>query len=123
MPAKLLVVEFFDVFCLVCQKDAPVLNRLYKFIQEDPDLSKNIKMTGFALGNDPKDLAIFRQKFKVEFPLFPDPRKEIQAASKVTAVPLIVVANRNGKVLMTHAGFIENLDALLVQIRKHYKAQ
>ena len=49
VPAKLLVVEFFDVFCLVCQKDAPILNRLYKFIQEDQDLSKNIKMVGFAL--------------------------------------------------------------------------
>jgi peroxiredoxin len=123
VPAKLLVVEFFDVFCLVCQKDAPILNRLFKFIQEDQDLSKNIKMAGFALGSDPKDLAIFRQKYKVEFPLFPDPQKQVQTASKVTAVPLIVVANKSGKVLMSHRGLIENLDAFLVELRKHYKAQ
>jgi hypothetical protein len=123
VPAKLLVVEFFDVFCLVCQKDAPILNRLFKFIQEDQDLSKNIKMAGFALGSDPKDLAIFRQKYKVEFPLFPDPKKLVQTASKITAVPVIVVANKSGKVLMSHSGLIENLDAFLVDLRKHYKAQ
>jgi hypothetical protein len=123
VPAKLLVVEFFDVFCLVCQKDAPILNRLFKFIQEDQDLSKNIKMAGFALGSDPQDLAIFRRKYKVEFPLFADPKKLVQTASKITAVPLIVVANKNGKVLMSHRGLIENLDAFWVELRKHYKAQ
>ncbi len=118
IQGKLIVIEFFDVFCPVCQGNAPIVNRLFKFIQEDKDLGKNVKMAGIEMGSDPKDLAAYQQKFKVEFPLFLDPKKEIQTSAKIKNVPLLIAVDKNGKVLMSHLGRIENIDALLIEIRK-----
>jgi peroxiredoxin len=121
VPAKLLVVEFFDVFCPVCQANAPLVNRLFKFIREDKELNKNIKMLGIALENEPGDLAVYKEKFKVEFPLFPDPKKEIQTSSKVKFVPLLMVIDKNGKILMSHKGRIKEVDTFLGELRKRNK--
>ena len=121
IQGKLLVIEFFDVFCPVCQGNAPILNKLFKFIQEDKDLGKNVKMVGVELGSDPKNLVAYQQKFEVAFPLFLDPKKEIQTRSKIKNVPLLLVVDKKGKVLMSHAGRIENIDTLLIEIRKQAK--
>ena len=118
IPGKLLVMEFFDVFCPVCQGNAPVLNKLFTFIREDKDLGKNVRMMAVEMGSDPKDLAAYQQKFKVEFPLFLDPRKEIQTVSKIKSVPLLLALDKKGKILMSHTGRIENIDTLLIEIRK-----
>jgi thiol-disulfide isomerase/thioredoxin len=37
IPAKLIIIEFFNVYCPVCQKQAPVANKLYKIIQRNTD--------------------------------------------------------------------------------------
>jgi len=122
IPAKLIVVEFFGIFCPKCHQNAPVANQLYKSIKEDEELSKNIKMIGIGLASKSKEIAVYKQKFKVEFPLFPDPQKKAKKKSKVKHVPLTIVVDKSGKVLMSHLGVIENLDAFLGKIRKHHKA-
>ncbi len=118
IQGKLLVIEFFEVFCPVCLGNAPILNQLFKFIQEDKDLGNNVKMVGIEVGSDPKDLAVYQHKFKVEFPLFLDPKKEIQASLKIKNVPLLIVVGKKGKVFMSHTGRIENIDTILLEIRK-----
>ena len=55
-----------------------MVNRVYNVIKEDKNLSKDIKMIGIALGVQPKDLEVYKKTFKVEFPLFADPKKEIE---------------------------------------------
>jgi peroxiredoxin len=121
IKAKLMVVEFFDVFCPVCQKNAPMVNRLFKYIREDKELDKDVKMMGIALEGQPDDLSAYKQKFKVEFPLFSDPGKKIQSKLKINYVPIIVVVDKNGKILLNHVGLLENVDTVLTEIRK--KAQ
>jgi thiol-disulfide isomerase/thioredoxin len=125
IKTKLVLVEFFDVFCPVCQKNAPIVNRLYNVIKEDKNLGKDVKLIGIALGVQPKDLEVYRKTFKVEFPLFADPNKEIEDRVKVKVkfVPLLVLLDNKGKSLMDHTGAITNFDGLLAEIRKIYKAQ
>lgn len=84
-------------------------------------LGKNVKMVGIEIGGDPKNLAAYQQKFKVEFPLFLDPKKEIQTSSNIKNVPLLIVVDKKGKVLMSHAGRIEDIDTFLIEIRKQAK--
>ena len=86
IQGKLLVIEFFDVFCPVCQGNAPILNKLFKLIREDKDLGKNVKMIGIEVGSNPEDLAAYQQHFKVEFPLFLDSKREIQTSIKSKGV-------------------------------------
>ena len=65
----------------------------------------------------------YKKAFKVEFPLLADQKKEIQKKLKVHAVPLTVLLDKNGKVLMSHAGPIGNFDAFVGEIKKNYQAQ
>ncbi len=122
VQAKFLVVEFFDVFCPVCQGNAPSVNRLFEFIQEDKELKKKTKMLGIALEGKSGDLAVYKQGFKVEFPLFSDDDNEIKTLSKVKYVPLLIIVDKNGKILMSHAGQIKDLDPFLAELRKLSKA-
>ena len=122
IQAKLIVLEFFSIFCHKCHQNAPIANQLYNSIREDKELSKNIKMIGIGLASKSKEIAVYKQKFKVEFPLFPDPQKKAQIKSRVKHVPLTIVVDKSGKVLMSHLGVIENLDAFLDKIRKYNKA-
>jgi hypothetical protein len=79
-------------------------------------------MIGIGLASKSKEIAVYKQKFKVEFPLFPDPQKKAKTKSKVKRVPLTILIDKSGKVLMSHLGVIKNLDAFLGKIRKRHKA-
>ncbi len=122
IPAKLIVVEFFVIFCRQCHRNAPIANQLYNSIRKDKELSKNTKMIGIGLSSKSEEIAVYRQKFKVEFPLFPDPQKKAHIKSKVKHVPLTIVVDKSGKVLMNHLGVIKNVDAFLGKIKQHHKA-
>ena len=102
-----------------------MVNRVYNVIKEDKNLSKDIKLIGIGLGVQPKDMEVYKQTFKVEFPLFADPKKEIEDKIKgvVKFVPLLLLLDKNNKVLMSHGGPIGNFDALLAEIRKVSMAQ
>jgi peroxiredoxin len=121
IPADLIVVEFFSIFCPKCHQNAPIANQLYRSIKKDKELSKNIKMIGIGLASKSKEIAVYIEKFKVEFPLFADPQKKAKTKSKVKRVPLTILIDKSGKVLMSHLGVIKNLDAFLGKIRKHHK--
>lgn len=100
-----------------------MVNRIYNFIKEDKNLAKDVKLIGIGLENQPNDIEVYKKTFKVEFPMFSDPKKEIQSKVKVQLVPLIVLVDKNGKILMNHIGLIENVDAFLSQIRKNNQAK
>jgi peroxiredoxin len=100
-----------------------VVNRVYKIFKEDKNLGKDIKIIGIGLGTQPEDLPGYKKAFKLEFPLFSDPNKEIQKKLKVQGVPLSVLLDKNGKVLMSHAGAIANFDDFVSDIKKSYRAR
>jgi peroxiredoxin len=100
-----------------------VVNRVYKIFKEDKNLGKDIKIIGIGLGTQPEDMPGYKKAFKLEFPLFSDPNKEIQKKLKVPGVPLTVLLDKNGKVLMSHTGAIENFDAFVSEIKKNYRAR
>jgi peroxiredoxin len=100
-----------------------VVNRVYNLLKEDKKLGMDIKIIGLGLGTQPEDLPAYRKAFKVEFPLFSDPKKEIQKLLKVQVVPLTVLLDKNGKVLMSHTGAIGNFDAFVGEIRKNSQAR
>jgi hypothetical protein len=100
-----------------------VVNRVYNLFKEDKKLSKDFKMIGIAIGNQPDELSSYKKAFKVDFPLYVDPKKEIAKKAKVPAVPHTILVDKNGKVLMNHSGPIENFDAYVMEIKKNLQAQ
>jgi len=121
IPGKLILVEFYSMYCPICQRQAPRMNKLHKFIQQDPELRQDIKVIGIGLGNKKKEIRVYKETFRVRFPLFDDPNKEIVAKTGIEDIPLTLLVDKKGKVLVSHLGAIKNLDQFLGEIRQFQK--
>jgi peroxiredoxin len=121
VSGKLVLVEFYSMYCPVCQRQAPRTNKLYKFIRDDPVLNKDIKVFGVGLTNKQKEIDIYKKTFRVKFPLFADPDKAIADKTGIKDIPLTVLLDKNGKVLLSHLGVIEKMDDFMKEIREIHK--
>jgi len=121
IPSKFLLVEFFSFYCPVCQRQAPKANKIYKFIKNDESMSKDIKVLGIGVTNKQKEVDIYRKTFRVEFPLFADADKENPKKTGIEDIPLTVLIDKNGKVLISHLGIVKDVDNFLREIRNIQK--
>ena len=92
-------------------------------IKEDPVLSNDIKMFSIAIGNDRKQIGVYKKKFRVAFPMFPDKKYEIYGILGRPGTSVLILATKEGKVLTSHKGVPKNLDELLAEIREIHKNQ
>lgn len=123
ISAKLVLVEFYSMYCPVCQRQAPRTNKIYKVIQDDPVLNKDIKVIGVGLTNKQQEIDIYKKTFRVDFPLIADPEKAIAEKTGIKDIPMTVLVDKKGKVLLSHLGVIENMDDFLKEIRELHKKQ
>ena len=121
ISSKLIIMEFFSVFCTKCYKNVPIHNKLFKIINNDKKLDKDIKMLGVGLMSTPEQVDVFQKKFNVQYPLFADINNKITMKTNINAFPQTVVIDKNGKVIMSHPGVMKDLDSFLEQLREHYK--
>ncbi len=121
IASRLIFVELFSVLCRDCQREAPNINKLYNYIQKDPELEKGVKLIGIGMRCDYKQLQVYKTSFNVKFPLFPDSDNAIFDKLGDPKVPFFMVINNSRKVLMTHSGPIKDLDELFRQIKKIYE--
>jgi len=72
IKARIVIIEIFSMYCPYCQKGAPEVNRLYTIIEGNPDLKDKIKLIGIGAGNSSFEVEVYKKKYNVPFPLFPD---------------------------------------------------
>jgi hypothetical protein len=107
----------------VCQKNAPVVNRLYKLIEGDPALAEDIKVMVISVADNKARADDFKAKFKLLFPVFPDEKGEIYFILKQPVIPSMLLITTGGKVLMNHDGLLDDFDGMVKKIREIHKEQ
>ena len=95
IKSPVIIIEVFSTYCPHCQNDAPLVNQLYLAIQARPDLKEKIKIIGIGINNGTYEVDLFRARYKVSFPLFPDQDNAISQKLGVTATPTFIGAKNN----------------------------
>ena len=105
IKAKAVIVEFFSMYCPICQKDAPGVNELYRLIEKNPDIKNKVKLIGIGAGNSPYEVEVYKKTYDVPFPLFPDKDFVIHQACGEVRTPyyMVVKMNEDGTHQIVHS--------------------
>lgn len=71
VDARLVIVEFLNIYCPHCQRQAPRVNALYELIQQK-GWGGRVKMLGIGAGNTGEEVEGYVKYYKVPFPVVPD---------------------------------------------------
>lgn len=122
IKADLVVVEIFSMYCPYCQKEAPIVNDLYRIISEKPALKDRIKIIGIGAGNTPFEVDVFRNKYDIRFPLFSDESFSVHKAVGEVRTPYFFVLRTNAdgsaRVIYSKVGTIQDPNRFLDLIVK-----
>jgi len=128
VKAGLVVVEIFDMYCIYCQRAAPEVNRFYGMLERS-GMGDRIKVVGVGRRNSDIEVDVFRERYEVEFPLFPDPdlsvTRSMGAGDKGTPHFLVLDLQDPGKAVVvdTSVGAFGNPETFLDRIRKHIEKE
>ncbi len=104
IKAKAVIVQIFSMYCPYCQKDAPGVNELYRLIENNPDSKNKVKLIGIGAGNSTYEVEVFKKKYNVPFPLFPDNDFTIHKVCGEVRTPyyMVVKIDENGAHQIVH---------------------
>ncbi len=72
VTGDLLLLEFFNRYCLTCQRQAPYLASFHETVRSG-DLAGRVRVLSVGAGNRAKELGSFRREFGAGYPIAPDP--------------------------------------------------
>ena len=122
LKAEVILVEIFDVYCLPCQKQAPLYKQLFGLIQSNPATRDQIKMIGVAVGNDASEIKKFQDHFQIPYPIISDPKYILHEAVGGPPAPFSIIVRKEpgGKsalVADTHLGLNNDMPGLFKQLQ------
>ncbi|MBN1366116.1 MAG: redoxin domain-containing protein [Syntrophaceae bacterium] len=121
VKADVVIIEIFSMYCPHCQEEAPNINNLYALIEKNPALKNKIKIIGIGINNSLFETGIFKNKYKVEFPLIPDGDFRLHKTMGEVRTPYFIVVKLKGgkaKVIYSKLGALGDNNVFLEQIVK-----
>ena len=117
VPAPFLIIEILGVYCPLCHTQGPLFNRLFYQIQKDSTLNRKIKMLAIAAGANATEVSYVRQETQIPFPVLEDAKFEIHKLLGEPKTPTTLILNRERKIIFSHVGVIEDINAFYNTIR------
>ncbi len=117
LNCELLMIEIVGVYCPQCHVQMPYFNKLFYRIKRDADINKKAKMLAIAVGANPMELAYFKKKYNIPYPVIKDPDFEIHKLLGEPRTPFIMLITRDRKVVFAHMGIIKDIDTFFMQIK------
>jgi len=120
IQTRILIIEFYSMYCPHCQRAAPRVNQLYDRIMQDPRLRSQVKLIGVAVGNTTYEIDIFRQTYGIRFPLFADRARTVSKSLGVLRTPTFfgIAYSPDGslKPFLFETGGMENVEGFLADV-------
>jgi rhodanese-related sulfurtransferase/peroxiredoxin len=120
--ADYLLVEFYSELCMGCLQEVASYNLLFGLIGQDPALGGRLKMLGLGVGSLNREVAKFRRRKKVRFPLFADEGQDVFHCLGKPELPIAYLLARDGdkgyRILMKHSGRVASPHDLLLRIKQ-----
>lgn len=122
VKANVVIIEIFSMYCPYCQAEAPNVNSLFSKIENDPALKGKIKLLGIGIGNSDYEVGVFKKKYSIPFPLFPDGDFKLHKLLGEPRTPYFIGVRINPdgshQIFYSKLGAFEGVDAFLNQIIK-----
>jgi thiol-disulfide isomerase/thioredoxin len=108
---SLILIEFLSIYCVNCQRQAPIFNELYSSIEKDPRLKGKVKMIGVAAGNNLNEVEIYKKQYNVPYPIISDSKFDAHIAVGSPRTPFTIWVRKDGQgktiVVSTHLGMMD----------------
>jgi len=117
IKASYVLIESFNTTCPHCMMQAPVLNRLYEMVSQDPQLKEKVKFLSAGQGNDAMAVRMWKAFHKVPFPVLPDPEGKLGKAINFSPYPVTLLVDKSGKVVWVHVGAFDKAEVAFKEIK------
>jgi len=113
---NLILIEFISIYCVNCQRQAPIFNELYSSIEKDSRWRGKVKMIGVAAGNSLNEVEIYKKTYQVPYPVLPDPKFDAHTAVGSPRTPFTTWIRKDAQgraiVVSTHLGMMDLKSAM-----------
>jgi peroxiredoxin len=117
ISCRLLLLEVIGVYCPQCYRQAPLFNNLFNRIEKGK-LKGQVKMLALAAGGNENEIKYLYEQVQYSFPIVSDPQFAAHKLLGEPRTPFTLLVDPNGKVLHTHMGVVEDVDAFLKLINE-----
>lgn len=118
ISTRFIVLGYYGIECPYCHEQAPVSNGIYEMIRSDPELESNVKMVGVLVGSNPEETAAYAGKYHIQYPMANDPFFEIYRRLNKPKVPLTLLLNNQGEILVSVTGAMNGPEGFVRKLKQ-----
>lgn len=120
VKAKVIVVEVIGVYCAECAKQVHSFNTLYARLSRRIQAGE-VRVFGLAAGGTDKEVESLRKAGIYKYPIVGDEKYQNHKLLREPKTPFTMLLTPGGKVLYTHLGVDEDIEAMLARIKDALK--